>query len=459
MVSSIKRTLLTLVVAGSVTLGFIGGRHLHQAGSLDLGKLDRARALLMSASSGDIGGTDRLAHADESVPPASIFESVLDYVQSEYVEGYPGGGQLSNGALGRMLASLKDPKTGFLEPSVRQARQDALSGRYAGIGAALTIKSTRKADVDYNHLSIVAVMPGSPAEKAGLKAGDFITDIDNRWIIAYSILVDAERIRKMKGDDAKQTEEVKKVTDKFKKAYSLSKAYNLLNTGADKSLQLSIERNGAPMKVAVTTAVTEVDPVEFKTVKGGIGYLHIRQFNKKATQEFEDFLSKQGANMPGLIVDLRSNPGGVRTDGDTPENGYGSALKLIGSLTGGGSVATLEKKPRVRESLIVPAEKALVKVPMVVLVDQGTANIAELVASALRDAGKAKLIGTTTFGDPVLQFFAVLKDGSGMEIANAHMLTANGVEFTDGLKPDIAVAATVGGDDAALQKALTTLGA
>ncbi|HZO90174.1 MAG TPA: S41 family peptidase [Chthonomonadaceae bacterium] len=456
MIRSAKQLLIVMFLGGAVSLGFYGGRQLRHA--LPLHKHIRPFLLSASSSGGAIGSSDDDGQ-DADASPSEVFATVLDYVQRDYVEGINNESQLSHGALARMFASLDDPKTNFLEPPLRQARQEALAGHFHGIGAALTVTRTKKDDVEYRYLTVVDTMPSSPAEKAGLQPGDHITEINGHWIIAYSIAVDAGRIRASNQDDTAKQEQFKQARDKFKKGYSLIKALTLLSAGEGKPLQLTVERAGqpAPLKLDLTTALTEVHPVEFRTLANRVGYLRVRLFNAKATEEFQRALDKAQGQLKGLIVDLRDNPGGVRAAADADANGYDSALKLIARLTRGGEVAAIERKPNRREPLTVTPAKSPLEVPLAVLVDSGTANLSELVAAALRDAGRAKVIGTRTFGDAILQLFTVLRDGSGVEMATARLLTTEGADLSQGVTPDIAVTSGASGTDAALERALAAL--
>ena len=407
-----------------------------------------------------------------NVPPAEVFEEVLSNIQRNFVEinDIPLS-KLDSEAIGRMYASLGDPKTHALNVERRKARQAALLGKYSGIGAVLTITHTKKNDVDYSHLTVMDVMPGSPAEKIGLHTGDYITEIDGRWIINYMIYVDADRIANEKNrDDTLRQQEVEQVRQKFYAGLSLSRALDRLEMGEGKTYALTVMHRGQsmPVKLSVTTALTHVEPVEFRMLEGKIGYVRIRQFNAKATEAFGAALDKidkadKSAAVKGLIVDLRQNPGGVTAETPTGVDGYSSAKNLIARLTHGGTVAGIEHKPRKREALTVVPDAQAFKVPLIVLVDSGTANLAELAATALRDAGKAKIIGDHTFGDDVLQMFALLKNGSGVELTTAHLFTRSGVDLAQGLDPDIVVpcAAVPNAEraiDTALDRALKTLG-
>ena len=151
------------------------------------------------------------------------------------------------------------------------------------------------------------------------------------------------------------------------------------------------------------------------------------------------------------MVDLRGNPGGVRSEaGDT--NGYQAAITLLSLLTENAS-ALISTHPDQHQSVTIPAARK-VTAPVIALTDAGTANIAEWVASVLHDADKAKIVGAKTFGDSTLQLFKVLKDGNGIEMSTAHLLNAQGKEWNGGLTPDV----TATGDDT-LKRALDALGA
>jgi carboxyl-terminal processing protease len=457
---SIKFTLTLLLLVSVVCGGFYWGRALG-AGSRRSHHPHGGLANLLPFRTSFAGGAEG-QDFNPNTPPDKVFEDVLDHVRDDFVEGGGSDSKLSNAALTRMLASLDDPKTSFLDQSMRQTRQNALKGRFHGIGAVLTVVKRKKDDVDYRYLTVVDVMPNSPAERAGLKSGDRLTEIDGRWIITYSIAVDAERIYDSKDEDETRTQKIKDVNAKFQKGYNLTKAMTQLVTGEGRPLQLTVERPGQaqPISVSLKTAVTEVEPVEFRVLNGKIGYLRIRQFNARATQEFQNALDKMEKNLKGLILDLRGNPGGVRAeDLNLKEvDGFVSARKLMARLTRGGNVALIERKPKVQEPLTITGTLPPLTLPKIVLVDQGTANLSEMVAAALRDVGSARIAGTHTFGDDVLQLFAVFKSGAGIEMTTAHLLTAKGADLNRGVEPDFPTPAGAE-TDAALKIALSKLGA
>lgn len=467
MVRSLIRSLIIALVVGAIYGGFVWGRTLGSGRHTHYRNLQPLSNLL-SAARGGAAGDAGFQAPDSEVPPGDIYEEVLDHVQRDFVEssGEANPAHLTEGALSRMFAALDDPKTNYLDPEMRRAREDALRGRYHGIGAVLTTVKAKKNDVDYRYLTVVDVMPGSPAEKAGIQPGDRITEVGGHWVIAYSPYADYTRISKQKDssgkdlDPAVQKDEFDKVNAKFKAGLTLTKALTQLTTGEDKPLKVTVERAGqaAPIKSELTTAITTFDPVDYRVEGNHIGYLRVRQFNGQATAEFEDALLNRATDLKGLVVDLRGNPGGVRATGHSDVDGYDSARRLIALLTKGGDVATIERRPYTREPLTVQPVAKHLSVPLIVLVDHGTANLSELTAAALHDAAKARVVGAHTFGDDVLQLFATFKSGAGVEMSTAHLLTAANVDLNKGIQPDIVVAPTGNdGSDAALQRALSAL--
>ncbi len=454
--SSLGVISLSVVMVGGFQVGHI------MAGGPHAGLHDKINQVLTATTGVSNAIAAQLTEASPDTPPADVFESVLDHVQREFVEGTDSDARLTNGALGRMFASLDNSKTDYLDQTLCRARQDALEGRYHGIGAVLTVTRTKQEDVDYHHLTVVDVMPGSPAEKAGLQTGDQITTIDGHWIIAYSVTVDYDKIIKEKTDDSSKKVEADKVNAKFQKGVTVARALPLLIGGEGKLLHLTVERGGqaAPMNLDVTTALTNVDPVEYRVLSKNIAYLRIRQFNGRASEAFDSALDKLEPGLKGLVIDLRGNPGGVQAEPRSALDGFGSALKLISRFTHAGNMAMIERKPNQRGPLTIPQSAgAAITLPLEVLVDPGSANLAELVTASLRDGSKAKVIGGHTFGDGVLQLFAVLKGGAGVEIDSGRLLTAAGGDLNKGIEPTIPVASSVrSAQDLALQRALSEFG-
>ena len=459
---------LTRLLALSLVFAALGGGFLygHALGARGQGKSARQRVGRMFPFTKSVPQDSASQQPDESVPPVNVYEDVLDHVQKEFVENNgTSNARLSNGSLKRMFASLDDPHTYYLDASLRKAHQQALQGHFHGIGAALTVTRTQRADVEYLHLTIVDVMPGSPAERAGLQSGDNITEIDGHWVIAYNPLVDEEQIALKKEDESTRRNELQQARTRFQRGVSLSTALPLLVSGEGKSLQLKVERAGRPepWKVHVTTATLDVAPVAYRAVDKDLGYLQIHQFNPQAATEIRKALKERDPALRGLIVDLRSNPGGVRSEAEDATDGMEALKALLQPLTPGGAVAVLErrpaagKQPPLREPLKLLPDAPHKPLPLVVLVDRGTANLAELAAQALNLQGGAKIVGSHTFGDDRLPFFGVLKGGAGVEMTTAHLFSANGVSLSRGVEPGVVTANRSSAGDPALQRATALL--
>lgn len=407
----------------------------------------------------DMAADTRDAQDAQDVAPEDTFNEVLRYVKSEYVERVDDEKKLGFGAVKTMLASLDDPKTRFYDPDQRKLLLDQINSRFTGVGAAFTVIKQRRgvgaSAIDQRRLAVVAPAPGSPAETAGLQPGDIITEIDGRWVIAYDprLEVDSQAVSADSSDQAGDAA-AQAATDKLAKGLSLPKALDLLNTAEGKPLTLTVERVGTaqPLKIAMTPAAGSFDPVEFRDLDNGAAYLRVTQFNDRATQEFGAALASTKAST--LILDLRNNTGGpVNSRVSGP---LGSALALAGRLEGPGVVASVAR----RGSRIEPlnsAAPAAGRFRIVVLVNGGTANLAEMLAASLKERARATVVGSRTFGDSVYQKLVELRNGAGMTVTTGKLLTARGLDFTGkGVSLDITVATSrPSWNDAAVRRALT----
>ena len=459
------RLLALMFVCAALGSGFLYG---HALGAHGQGKGARLRVghLFPFPGQEQPSGDSASQQPDESVPPANVYEDVLDHVQKEFVENSAAGnGRLSNGALARMFAALDDPHTFYLAPELRKSHQQALQGHFHGIGAVLAVTRIQRADVEYRRLTIVDVMPGSPAERAGLQSGDNITEIDQHWIIAYSPLAAEEQIALKKEDESSRHQEMQQVRTRFQRGFALSTALPLLTCGNGKSLQLSVERLGKPepLKVHLTTATTNIVPVFYRPAGKNIAYLQVRQFNPRAAQEIRDTWRDLDPAVRGLVIDLRANPGGVRSEAKDATDGLEAFKALLQPLTPGGAVALLERRPAVgklpsvREPLTLPVAAPSKPLRLVVLVDHGTANLAEAAALALRALSGATIVGSRSFGDDRLPYFGVLKGGGGVEMTTAHLFSPSGRSLSRGVEPTVVVAGRNGAADPALQRAAMLL--
>ncbi len=374
--------------------------------------------------------------ADEvGLEPLQIFYQVYDLVKDNYVDKLPEERKMAHGAVRGMLAELNDPNSRFLEPAEREAMENEARGRFAGIGAALSVLGQKRDGYTEHKIVVVAPLPGSPAEKAGLKPGDVITHVDGKWVLGSNPAIQVNKmIKRVQSRDATE-EELEKAMEaaqeRIKGGITLNAAQRKLAVGQGEKRAVTIQRSGAagPIKLGMTTAVTEVDPVIAKTLPGGIGYIRLAAFTEKAAAEFKEELARL-PKQPGLVLDLRGNPGGLLEP----------VKQIAGELTRGGSLLVAVGPGGKRDTLAAPAAGRPAR-PIVVLMDKGTASSAEALAAVLRDKKAGVLVGGKTFGDALVTTLYTLPDGSAYTLTTGKLLAPAGGDWqTAGLAPSVALA-------------------
>jgi len=366
-----------------------------------------------------------------------LMASVVGMLKTYYVEPINAEQEtkLARGAVKGMVSALSDPDSHFLDPSERKLLDDASHGHFSGMGAILALKNEKVKGLSMINVVVVAPMPGSPAEAAGLKAGDYITHLNGRPIITYNPFESPEMkdlAEKINNGEIKEAEARKAsiaIIAKFKNGLSISEALDRLTGYKSGEINLTVERPGQskPIRFAkVRLTNISVAPVVTKTVGNGIMYIHISQFNDRAVSDFSAALKRaSNEHTKAIILDLRNNPGGQM-----------NCANLIASkITGGGLFASLQERGHSRN---ITAEKTTgIHIPVAVLVNGGTASVAELVAGDLRENSSAILVGSKTFGDGVAQTPLTLKDGSVAVLTTGRMMTSKGFDFNGkGLTPD-----------------------
>jgi carboxyl-terminal processing protease len=378
-----------------------------------------------------------------------LFYSVFKYVEKQHVDYTPEMTKsMAYGAVRAMLQSLNDPNTRFLEPEEARRFQEAAQGNYHGIGAVLRVVRNVTQDIERRELTVVAPLPGSPAERAGLQPGDVITEIDGKWVIAY------DPLRQVQRSGVRGNELVKALEDARKRVLAgldLRKAMNALTNKDQGTMTLTVRRGNSTLKVKVTSGVLQLEPLAYRTLPGQVGYLRIAQFNAQTPEGVKSALAGLGNRLQGLVIDLRNNPGGS----------VESASQVAAMLVKSPVLAVIETRDGegTRRQRVNINANPRVKAPIVVLVNRGTANVAEVLAVLLRDKAGAKLVGERTFGDGLVQTFVPLPDGSGFTMTTGKFLTWSGGDFhVKGVYPAIA-APTVPkqGHDLALEKAMSLL--
>jgi carboxyl-terminal processing protease len=313
-----------------------------------------------------------------------------DYVDQTALDSQ----QLTYGAIGGMVDALGDTgHSRFLTPQMVQQQNNALQGEYEGIGAYMEVKD--------GHVVISAPMDGSPAQRAGLRPGDIILQVDGQDVADLPLDEVVGRI--------------------------------LGPAGTQVTLTVLDPKTGNTRDVTLERAKITVDNVTWQQLPGTtIAHLRISSFSKGVAQDLKDTLVEiQGQGMTGLVLDLRSNPGGLLDE----------AVGVTSQFLEEGNVLLVKDIHGETSPVPVQPGGVALDIPMVVLVDQGTASAAEIVTGALQDAGRATVVGETTFGTgTVLQEFP-LSDGSVLLLATQEWLTPKGrVIWHQGLEPDVTVA-------------------
>ena len=450
MVRPFKLAFVSLLLALVAWASFAGGQRLRQ---YTVGAIEQTGTPILR----NLGaGLIRAADTTDDNDPAETFQEVLRYVKSDYVDRINDDLKLSSGAVKTMLQSLDDPRTRFMDSVQKQQFTDQMNGKFTGIGTILTVVKQKKGEIDQRRLAVASPVPGSPAEKAGIRPGDFITEIDGHWVIAYDPRLDLDRLHTKDPNNKQYRQAWKDATKRLTDGLGLQKAMDQLTGNTSKPLAITVERSGSPtpLKFSIIPATTILNPVQFVPLNNRIAYLRVTQFNDEATTAFTSALKKDTRRL--VVLDLRDNAGGavVSVQGGV----YGSALQLISSLSKIAQAGSILRKGNVQTPVSAPGGQSTYR--LAVLVNKGTSNIAELVAAALHDKAGAKLIGDGTFGDSTFQKLIPLRDGSAMTIRAGKILTASGVDFTGkGLKPDVVV--PTGGPksngDIAVERALSAL--
>ena len=304
--------------------------------------------------------------------------------------------QLYDGSLKGMFENLKDPYTAYYTKDEFDKLMESVNGKYAGIGVAVQAS-------DEGYIKAISVFDESPAKKAGIEVGDYITKVDGESYSADQLEEAVSKIRGNVGEKVKIT--VLRKNDK------------------DKAEEKEIEVERADVKV---------DTVDSKVVEkdgNSVGYIKIKEFEDVTKEEFaKELKSLKDQNVDGIVMDLRNNPGGS----------LDVCLAIADTfLDEGVIVSTVDKKGK---EIVENSDKEMDKTPMTVLINENSASASEILAGAFKDRGRAKIIGKTSFGKGIVQKLFPLEDGSGVKITISEYFTPNKTKIHKiGVKPDIEV--------------------
>jgi len=329
------------------------------------------------------------SNPDGKLPPEfDILAEAWKQLSEDYVDKSKLDPQkLSQGAVKGMIEALDDPYSGYVDPKTKELESSTFEGKFEGIGAVISIKDKQ--------LTIVAPIADSPAEKAGIKAGDKILEIDGQPTSKLGLIEATLKIRGPKGTPVR--------------------------------LLILHEGEAEPVEVQIVRDEIKVESVSFE-MRGDIAYIRITQFLKSTGGELQDVLKDAiGKGAKGIVLDLRNNPGGL----------LNASADVASQFLAMGLVAKVVDDEGRESQVPVKRGGIATNLPLIVLVNSGSASASEIVAGALQDYGRAKLAGGQTFGKGSVQLVRDLSDGSALHITAYRWLTPFGRPIDGvGLTPD-----------------------
>ena len=353
---------------------------------------------LNSSLSATLPGIPTISPEAQSSTPQDLqtlfkpFWDAWQIIHTDYVDQPVDNTKLLEGAMTGMVQSLGDPHSEYMDPQVYKDATNELSGSFEGIGAYVDTSGTV--------LTITKPIPGSPAEKAGLKAGDKIIAVDGVDMTG----VNPEQVR--------------------------SKVIGPAGT----TVHLTVQRPGqsAPLQFDIVRAKINVPSVSGKMLDNGIAYIQITDFGETTTDELKTTLTTLLSQNPkGLILDLRDNPGGY----------LNTAVEVVSQFVDHGPVVYEQSSDGSKKEYDAMSGGLATKIPMVVLINSNSASASEITAGALQDDGRAKLVGVVSYGKGSVQIRVPLSNNEGaVAITIAHWLTPKGTLIDKkGLTPDVYV--------------------
>ena len=333
-----------------------------------------------------------LAGTDKTYEELKVFSDVLDIIEKNFVDPVDSK-KLIRGAIRGMISSL-DPHSAFLLPESYKDLQIETRGRFSGIGIVITMQD--------NVVTVISPIDGTPAYKAGIKAGDQIIKVDGEETKAMMLW---EAVKNMRG---------KKGT----------------------SVVITIRRKGLPEPIDFTIVrdIIPLESVRSYLLKPGYGYVRITNFRENTADDVKAALKKLGSGktpLNGLILDLRDNPGGL----------LDQAIKVADIFLDKGPIVSIKGRLKIHSKVYsAHRDKDKLSHPIVLLINEGSASASEIVAGALQDHGRALVLGTTSFGKGSVQTVEPLRDGSGLKLTIARYYTPNGHAIqVQGIVPDVSV--------------------
>ena len=336
-------------------------------------------------------GNDALSNSTILTSSNNSIDKTLDKYRKiidKYYLGEVDEEKLEEGAIKGYIEGLGDPYTEYISKEDMQEYMEETMGNFVGIGIYMV------KDTDTNRIQVLSPIKNSPAEKAGILAGDLILSVDGTQYTADEMSVASTKIRGEEGSTVK----------------------------------LEIIRDNETLSFEIKRESIRVNPVEGKVIDKDIGYIEFSSFDERTADEFKTkYEELQSKGIKSLIIDLRNNGGGIVDE----------ALKIADYILEKDSVILYEVDKNNNEKVKKSENDPIVNVPVIVLTNGNTASSSEILAGALKDLGKAKIVGTKTYGKGVIQQVMTLADGSGLKITTEKYLTPNKTEINKvGIEPD-----------------------
>jgi carboxyl-terminal processing protease len=358
----------------------------------------------------------QVVFSDEDVPPEfDVFWEAWAFIEQEFYGDVPSEQDRVYGAIRGLVNAYGDENTGFIEPDRAVIFREDVTGSFEGIGAAVRMD-------EMGRLIIAEPFAGRPAAEAGLLRGDVVLAVDGTPL----------------------------------QGLSLYEAIGLIRGPAGTTVVLTVFREGVdePFDVPVVRARIEIEIVESERLEDDIGYVRLTEFNRGGSGEVAEAIKALEAEGPlkGLIFDLRDNPGGLLDESIFVSSQFISEGVITIERMKGGKEQVFEAQPG----------GAALDVPLVVLINRGSASASEIVAGAIRDNKRGILLGEQTFGKGTVQIPHTLSDDSELRVTIAEWLTPDGDQINgEGIVPDVYVERTqedfVEGRDPQLERAIEYL--
>jgi carboxyl-terminal processing protease len=343
---------------------------------------------------------------------ARLLAEVLEHVRREYVENISDQ-ELIEAAIRGLIADL-DPHSAFLDPEQFDEIRISTTGEYSGVGIEVALEN--------GVVKVINPIEDTPAFRAGVLAGDRILAVDDVPVDAKNLNDTIDRMRGRVGTPVKIT--------------------------------IARSADPKPLEFTLARASVQVHSVTQQMLESGVGYVKISHFSETTTPDLEAAIAKLkkkagDGKLLGLVLDLRNNPGGVLE----------AAVGVSDVFLDGGLIVTADGRAAdARFSMDAKPGDELDGAPLIVLVNSGSASASEIVAGALQDHRRARLVGSQTYGKGSVQTVMPLSDGHAIKLTTSRYFTPSGTSIHQrGIKPDVAVEDTKDGDDRALHVALDLL--